>query len=96
MATNKAVATLVAVALVAAAMSAGGATTDDCDAGKLAPCFPAIVFGSKPSGKCCSHLRDQKRCFCQFAKDPAYSKYINSPHARHALGSCGVAVPNCG
>jgi hypothetical protein len=91
----KAFAVLVAVLAVVAAMSAGGASSQACNAGTLALCAPAILSGSAPSGACCSNLRAQQGCFCQFARNPAYSGYINSPNSRRALASCGIAIPHC-
>jgi hypothetical protein len=91
----KAFAVLVAVLAVVAAMSAGGASSQACNAGTLALCAPAILSGSAPSGACCSNLRAQQGCICQFARNPAYSGYINSPNSRRALASCGIAIPHC-
>ncbi|KAL6642857.1 hypothetical protein ACP70R_021038 [Stipagrostis hirtigluma subsp. patula] len=91
----KAVAMLVAVALVVLAAAAGGASAQQCDAGQLAVCAPAIVAGSAPTAACCSNLRAQSGCFCQYARNPAYGAYINSPNSRRVLAACGVAVPTC-
>ncbi|XP_062200283.1 non-specific lipid-transfer protein 2P-like [Phragmites australis] len=90
-----AAAMLVAVALVVVAMSAGGASAQQCNAGQLTVCAPAIISGAAPQASCCSNLRAQRGCFCQFARNPAYSRYINSPNARSTLAACGVAVPRC-
>ena len=90
----KAVALLVALLLVAAA-GAGGAATQQCDASGLAVCAPAIIGGAAPTAACCSGLRAQQGCFCRYARNPAYSRYINSPAARGALTACGIAIPRC-
>ena len=90
----KAVAVLVAVLVVAAA-GAGGAAAQQCDASGLAVCAPAIIGGAAPTAACCSGLRAQQGCFCQFAKNPAFARYINSPTARKVVASCGVALPRC-
>lgn len=84
---------VVVVALVVVAM-AGGATAQ-CNAGQLAVCAPAIIGGAAPSATCCSNLRAQQGCFCQYARNPAYSRYINSPNSRRAIASCGISVPRC-
>ena len=89
----KAAAMLVLVALVAAAMATGGAA--QCNAGNLAVCASPIISGAKPSTTCCNNLKSQRGCFCQYARNPAYSSYINSPNARKTLTSCGIAVPKC-
>lgn len=88
---------LVALALVVvvAVASAGGAAAQQCSATQLAACAPAIISGSPPTASCCSNLRAQEPCFCQYARNPAYSSYINSPNARRTLASCGIAVPSC-
>nr|ACG37669.1 nonspecific lipid-transfer protein precursor [Zea mays] len=93
----RAVAMLVALALVVvvAVASAGGAAAQQCSAAQLAACAPAIISGSPPTASCCSNLRAQEPCFCQYARNPAYSSYINSPNARRTLASCGIAVPSC-
>ncbi|AQK64778.1 nonspecific lipid-transfer protein precursor [Zea mays] len=94
----RAVAMLVALALALAlivAASAGGAAAQQCSAAQLAACAPAIISGSPPTASCCSNLRAQEPCFCQYARNPAYSSYINSPNARRTLTSCGIAVPSC-
>ncbi|KAE8821628.1 Non-specific lipid-transfer protein 2G [Hordeum vulgare] len=89
----KAAAMFVLVALVAAAMATGGAA--QCNAGSLTVCAGPIISGTMPSQTCCANLKNQRGCFCQFARNPAYSTYINSPNARKTLASCGVAVPRC-
>ncbi|CAN6310542.1 unnamed protein product [Urochloa humidicola] len=88
------VAVALALALVAAA-AMGGAAAQQCDAGGLAVCAPAIIGGSAPTAACCSSLRGQQGCFCQYARNPAYGRYINSPNARSTLTSCGIAIPRC-
>ncbi|TVU01852.1 hypothetical protein EJB05_52666, partial [Eragrostis curvula] len=92
---TKAVALLVMVALVIVAMSASGVLADDCNPDKLAPCLPAIVIRTKPAGACCKNLRSQQGCFCEYAKNPDYHKFITSPKAHHALDHCGVPIPSC-
>jgi hypothetical protein len=83
---------VVALLLAAAAETASAAT---CNAGQLAVCAGAIVSGAKPSAACCSNLKAQQGCFCEYAKNPAYARYINSPNARKAVTSCGVSLPRC-
>ncbi|KAK3156867.1 hypothetical protein QOZ80_2AG0113100 [Eleusine coracana subsp. coracana] len=91
----KVLAMLVAVLAVVAALSAGGASAQGCNAGLLVVCAGPIISGSTPSGACCSNLRAQRGCFCQFARNPAYGTYINSPNARKTLSACNIAVPRC-
>nr|1L6H_A Chain A, Non-Specific Lipid Transfer Protein [Oryza sativa] len=66
-----------------------------CNAGQLTVCTGAIAGGARPTAACCSSLRAQQGCFCQFAKDPRYGRYVNSPNARKAVSSCGIALPTC-
>ncbi|KAJ1299149.1 hypothetical protein BS78_01G509700 [Paspalum vaginatum] len=75
--------------------SAGVASAASCNAAPLAACAGALATGGKPSSACCSSLKAQQSCFCTYAKNPAYARYINSPNARKAVTSCGVSVPRC-
>jgi hypothetical protein len=79
----------------AAARTMASAADQKCDVGKLIDCGPAIIGGTPPSDSCCSNLKAQEGCFCQYAKDPNYSDYINSPNARKTLDSCGITLPTC-
>ncbi|GJM91162.1 hypothetical protein PR202_ga07509 [Eleusine coracana subsp. coracana] len=88
----KAVAMLLTLTVI---VTARGARADDCKPDQLAVCLPAIVSGSAPTDACCTNLRAQQGCFCQYAKDPNYGKYLNSPNAGRALTTCGIAVPKC-
>lgn len=88
-----AVALVVLVVLAAAAAETASAAS--CNAGQLAACAPAITAGARPSASCCSNLKAQQGCFCQFVKNPTYGRYINSPNARKVVASCGVSVPRC-
>ncbi|CAL4937255.1 unnamed protein product [Urochloa decumbens] len=84
-----------ALLLVVVVVLAGGASAATCNAGQLSVCLPAITSGSKPSSGCCSGLKSQQGCFCQFVKNPALGRYVSSPNARKTLAACGVAVPRC-
>jgi hypothetical protein len=66
-----------------------------CDVNKLIMCGPAIIGGTTPSAECCSNLKSQEGCFCEYAKNPAYSPYINSPNAHKTLATCGITLPSC-
>jgi hypothetical protein len=74
---------------------AGVASAQQCNAGDLAVCAPAIIGGATPTTSCCTSLRSQEPCFCQYAQNPLYSGYINSTNARKTLTSCGIAIPQC-
>ncbi|KAK9118197.1 hypothetical protein Scep_016290 [Stephania cephalantha] len=81
-------ATLVLLSSVQVTMAA-------CNAQSLLVCAGAFLNGSPPPPACCSGLRAQKACFCQFKKDPSLGKYVNSPYARNAIAACGLPYPAC-
>ena len=83
-----AAAALMLLALVVVARAA-------CDASQLAVCAASITTGAKPTPQCCANLRAQQSCFCKYAKDPNYGRYITSPYARKTVTSCGLPVPRC-
>lgn len=87
---------LLAMLLLVATAGGAAAQAQNCDASGLAVCGPAIIGGSAPTAPCCSALRAQEGCFCQYARDPAYSRYINSPNSRRTLAACAIAIPHCG
>jgi hypothetical protein len=91
----KPVVMLVVMVLVVATVSVGGAAADNCDPSQLSECEPALIGGSQPTTTCCTNLRAQQSCFCQYVHDPNNGKYINSPNAAPTLTKCGIAVPNC-
>jgi hypothetical protein len=86
---------VVAAVLVLLLAMAGGASAATCNVGKLAPCAAALASGAAPSASCCSSLRAQQGCFCTYAKNPTYARYINSPNAKKVVASCGLTVPRC-
>jgi hypothetical protein len=93
------VAALVVIALVAssgrASTLAGESAGAQCNTGHLVVCAAAIIGGAAPSASCCSNLRAQQGCFCQYARNPVYSRYIDSPTAHRAIAACLVTVPSC-
>lgn len=86
---------LVLVLVVAAATLTGGASAATCNVVQLTPCAGAISSGSKPSPACCSNLKAQQGCFCQYIKNPSLGRYVNSPNAKKTLTSCGISLPRC-
>ncbi|OEL33912.1 hypothetical protein BAE44_0005069 [Dichanthelium oligosanthes] len=89
------VAVAMAVLVLVLAGVVGGASAASCDVSQLAPCAPALSSGAAPTSACCSSLKAQRSCFCQYAKNPAYARYINSPNAKKIIASCGLTVPRC-
>ncbi|OMP04713.1 hypothetical protein COLO4_09369 [Corchorus olitorius] len=66
-----------------------------CSLTELTPCAPAYVSGSPPSTQCCTKLKEQEPCFCEYLKDPSLKQYINNPNAKRIASTCGVTYPNC-
>jgi hypothetical protein len=91
----KAVAMLVAMALVVAVMNSSKASADNCDPGQLAECMPAINNGSTPTTGCCSKLHAQESCYCKYAQNPAFAKYFKGGIASRMLTACDMYSPVC-
>ncbi|XP_044505565.1 non-specific lipid-transfer protein 2-like [Mangifera indica] len=66
-----------------------------CSATELSSCAPAFTSSSPPSAVCCSKLKAQKPCFCQYLKDPNLKQYVSSPNAKKVASTCGVTLPKC-
>ncbi|KAG9140880.1 hypothetical protein Leryth_010414 [Lithospermum erythrorhizon] len=66
-----------------------------CKAVSLSSCLPAIQKGSAPSLACCTHLKLQQGCLCQYVKHPSLGKYVNSPNAKKIASTCGIPIPKC-
>ncbi|OIT05350.1 non-specific lipid-transfer protein 2 [Nicotiana attenuata] len=66
-----------------------------CSAIQLSPCLGAITSNSPPSRLCCSKIREQKPCLCQYLKNPNLRNYVNSPGAKKVARTCGLPYPKC-
>ncbi|CAN4098280.1 unnamed protein product [Withania somnifera] len=66
-----------------------------CNPVQLSPCLGAISSSSPPTKLCCSRIKQQKPCLCQYLKNPNLKKYVNSPGAKKVARSCGVPYPRC-
>ncbi|XVF84752.1 hypothetical protein PTKIN_Ptkin17bG0064100 [Pterospermum kingtungense] len=66
-----------------------------CNALQLSPCATAITSSTPPSPLCCSKLKEQRPCLCNYVKDPNLQKLVNSPNARKVATICGSPFPNC-
>lgn len=64
-----------------------------CAVTDLAPCLPAVQGGSPPSTDCCTKLKDNQSCFCDYLKDPLVGPYMSA--AKKVLTACGVPIPSC-
>ncbi|KAF5181622.1 Non-specific lipid-transfer protein [Thalictrum thalictroides] len=80
------------IMLMSVANVSMGAT---CNPLQLISCYNSITSGTPPSSTCCSQLRSQAPCFCQYLKDPSFSQYVNSPNAKKTASACGIASPRC-
>ena len=78
-----------AVALLGAANEAEAVT---CNVVELTPCLPAFTSSNPPSIQCCTKLKEQTPCLCQYMKDPKLGKYIKSPEAKKVESICKVTV----
>ncbi|KAK4607933.1 hypothetical protein RGQ29_001665 [Quercus rubra] len=66
-----------------------------CNPLELSACASAITSASAPSAACCSKLKEQRPCLCQYVKDPNLKKLVNSPNARTVASTCGTPFPQC-
>ncbi|KAK8517728.1 hypothetical protein V6N13_127885 [Hibiscus sabdariffa] len=89
---------LCAVALVAVLVFSGETRTVEavtCDVSELSPCMAAITSPIPPSTTCCSKLKEQKPCFCQYLKNPTIKQFVDTPKAKKIASTCGVEYPRC-
>ncbi|GJN30056.1 hypothetical protein PR202_gb18332 [Eleusine coracana subsp. coracana] len=66
-----------------------------CNTKLLKSCVPALTTGVTPTAECCSNVKAQQSCLCQFAKNPAYARYVGSPNTRRTIAACGVSPLHC-
>ncbi|KAJ8773080.1 hypothetical protein K2173_028257 [Erythroxylum novogranatense] len=66
-----------------------------CNPFQLSPCAAAITSGAPPSPLCCTRLKEQKPCLCQYLKDPRFGSYVNSPNAKKVASTCRASNPKC-
>ncbi|PSR96541.1 Non-specific lipid-transfer protein [Actinidia chinensis var. chinensis] len=66
-----------------------------CKPTELNPCIGAITSGARPSPLCCTKMKQQSPCFCQYIKNPDYKKIVTSPNAKKVVTACGVSIPKC-
>ncbi|KAK7291404.1 hypothetical protein RIF29_06520 [Crotalaria pallida] len=81
------------VLLLAAEVQVSMAVT--CSPVQLSPCVSAITSSSAPSNLCCSKIKEQKPCLCQYLKNPNLKKFVNTPNARKVASTCGTPFPKC-
>ncbi|KAJ6676986.1 BIFUNCTIONAL INHIBITOR/LIPID-TRANSFER PROTEIN/SEED STORAGE 2S ALBUMIN SUPERFAMILY PROTEIN [Salix viminalis] len=66
-----------------------------CSPAQLSPCVSAITSSTPPSKLCCSKIKEQRPCLCQYLKNPNLQKFINTPNARKVASTCGTPFPKC-
>ncbi|XWS50759.1 hypothetical protein CRYUN_Cryun12cG0115200 [Craigia yunnanensis] len=66
-----------------------------CNPTELSSCVSAITSSSPPSQLCCSKIKEQKPCLCQYLRNPTLKKFINTPNARKVATTCGTPFPKC-
>ncbi|PIN02219.1 hypothetical protein CDL12_25271 [Handroanthus impetiginosus] len=66
-----------------------------CNPVQLSPCMSAITSSAKPSTLCCTRLKQQKPCFCQYLRNPNLQKFIKSAGAKKVSSFCRISYPRC-
>ena len=66
-----------------------------CSPAQLSSCVSAITSSTPPTNLCCSKIKEQKPCLCQYLKNPKLQKFINTPNARKVASTCGTPFPKC-
>ncbi|XP_038994379.1 non-specific lipid-transfer protein 2-like [Hibiscus syriacus] len=69
-------------------------TAVTCNPTQLSPCVGAIT-SAPPSKACCSKIKEQKPCLCQYLRNPNLKKFVNTPNARKVASTCGTPFPKC-
>lgn len=69
---------------------------ESCNPVELLPCANILTSPSTPpSPPCCSRLKTQIPCLCQYKTNPAFQKYINSINTGLVAKTCGISFPSC-
>ncbi|THU45204.1 hypothetical protein C4D60_Mb02t15390 [Musa balbisiana] len=64
-----------------------------CDPTLLKPCAASFLFSTRPSSLCCSRIKSQVPCYCQYLNDPSLSGYVSG--GKKVAAACGVSLPSC-
>ncbi|XP_057810676.1 non-specific lipid-transfer protein 2-like [Salvia miltiorrhiza] len=89
------VAIFVAMVVVLAIGEVKVANAVTCNPLQLTPCAAAITSAGSPTVACCTKIKEQRPCLCQYMKNPNLQKFINSPGAKKVASSCGTPFPKC-
>jgi hypothetical protein len=83
------------VVLVLVVVAGAAVATPDCDPNEVVSvCDKAISGGMAPSASCCSTLREQQLCLCEYLNQPGFASYFNTPNSLKTIKSCGVPIPH--
>lgn len=66
----------------------------DCNPEELRVCTDAVLQSEPPSAECCSKLKEQEPCFCNYKENPKFASFI-ADHDITKLSACPIPVPNC-
>ncbi|KAI4324666.1 hypothetical protein MLD38_030133 [Melastoma candidum] len=66
-----------------------------CNPLQLSSCASAIMSSTPPSTLCCSKIKEQEPCLCQYMKNPSLKRFISSPNAKKVAAICGTLFPSC-
>ncbi|XP_010110085.2 non-specific lipid-transfer protein 2 [Morus notabilis] len=66
-----------------------------CSPVQLSACVSAITTSSPPTQLCCTKIKEQKPCLCQYLKNPNLKKFVDSPNARRVANTCKTPFPKC-
>jgi hypothetical protein len=86
---------LLAASAVVLMVAPAGAQAATCSAMQLTPCAGAIIGNAEPSSACCSRLKAQQPCMCQYARDPNLKQYVDSANGKKVMATCKVPIPSC-
>ncbi|KAK7344616.1 hypothetical protein VNO77_14433 [Canavalia gladiata] len=56
-----------------------------CNTLQLSACANAITSSNLSTPVCCSKMKDQRSCLCQYLKDPNIKRLVNFPNARKSV-----------
>ncbi|KAL3813268.1 hypothetical protein ACJIZ3_014536 [Penstemon smallii] len=66
-----------------------------CNPEELNACLWSFVGVLPPTPDCCTKLKEQMTCYCDYIKNPNLGVFLDSPAAKKASRKCGVPTPNC-
>ncbi|ERN17260.1 hypothetical protein AMTRI_Chr12g268960 [Amborella trichopoda] len=66
-----------------------------CNVSYLSPCIGAIYKAQAPSPTCCSRLKEQQPCLCQYIANPQFRSIVNSDNAKKVAQTCKSPFPKC-